>query len=89
MGKERPERDNHRFAMRETIDGLVWQVEHGLERVLRAGLFLKMEKVGREGAAGGFHLDERPRGSVAAESWSGAAGGSGRRISPTLKGCWW
>jgi len=41
--------------MRETIDVLMGQVEHGLKGVLRAGLLLKMEKVGREHAAGGFY----------------------------------
>ena len=46
--------------MRKTIDLLVGQIEHGLKGVRRTGLLLKMEKVGREHAARGFHLDEHP-----------------------------
>jgi hypothetical protein len=38
--------------MRETIDVLMGQVEHGLKGVLRAGLLLKMEKVGERARSG-------------------------------------
>ena len=51
--------------MGKAVDGFIGKVEHGLKGVLRACLLLKVEKVGREDAAGGFYLYEHPRGSVA------------------------
>jgi hypothetical protein len=71
--------------MRETIDVLMGQVEHGLEGVLRTGLLLKVEKVGREHAAGGFY---RPAAAPPKMPFAGSSGNDLARAGHPAAEAW-